>query len=485
MEASTSTGLAWGLRATQDTFIGTSVPQFAFRCVSLDVARRYHSVSTLRALIRAAAVAKIRFVQLHLTDDQNWMFPTTIFAGVSMLNRHKRPPYTVSELKELQEFASCRGVSLIPEIDLPGHSSMLVEKFPELAIPTSASRSCVDFSNPVVRAKVKLLLAEVCSIFDRSTHVHLGGDEASYSGMANAEREFLSFVGLMCSEISKAKKVPIVWEGFPRSAESLTFRAAHPDLLVVSWEGMYYPPDALISDGFKIINAGWDPLYVVGHYPNDNYTMASPAQFARFDPYRFGHVVPFVRGKLSMDLARNSSTVGAMMCWWEGHEWDALKFLPTRIIAFGERTWNARAVPSQARLDNLQRRWQASAGKLDLGPAKRSGDEAPSENLALGAKVTVDGLPSPEFPPSRLTDGIISDRMSYWMGYLSPQTAVSDETTNEHTNAIRAAIRVRHLRAPHQRRRPSNRRRVAGREPVVGPARAPRPPRREERLRAG
>lgn len=487
VESSTTTGLAWGLRATVDGQAESSQPALPYRCVLLDVARRYHSPSTLRSLVRAASIARLRSIQLHLTDDQNWMFPTNVMAGVAGRNRHKKPTYTVQELKDLQQFAYDRGVEIIPEIDLPGHSSLLVANDPTtFAMKTSTSRSCIDFSSPQVVQKVRILLREVISVFDKAEHIHLGGDEAYYPGLeksvASVESTFLDFLGAMASEVEAGGKIPVVWEGFHRSSGSLGFRAKHPKLLVVAWEGTYYRPDALVSDGFKIINAGWDPFYIVGHYPDDNYTMVSPSQFARFDPYRFGHVVPFAGEQRSLALPQNGSIVGSMVCWWEGHEWDALRFLPERIIAYGERAWNPTKVPSQERIRNQRQRWwnscfsfnpmpgfetqveleshpklvarpgtklringdlllewsptQSGRWKVQVskGEGAQMGEDfwvtvvnAPSSpSLTTGCKVSVDGLPSPEFPPSRLTDGVTGDRMRYWLAYPCPQTAVID-----------------------------------------------------------
>jgi hexosaminidase len=107
------------------------------------------------------------------------MLPSSVLKGVDSKNRSRKSAYSKAELLELQDFAEDRGVQIIPEIDMPGHSSLLVEFQPEVfGMEGSPSRSCVNFGSETVRTKLKLLLAEVASLFPHSPYIHLGGDEA-------------------------------------------------------------------------------------------------------------------------------------------------------------------------------------------------------------------------------------------------------------------------------------------------------------------
>ena len=185
--ASSPTGMAWGLHTlgqllpTGRRAVVRDKPDVQFRCVLLDVARRYHSPSTLRTLIRWCQAGKVRYLQLHLTDDQNWMFPTKALEGVDKNNQHGLPAYTLEELRELRAFAGARGVTLIPEIDIPGHSSLITKLDPALfRLQGSESTGCIDFGSTEVRARLKALLGEVAKAFPESPYLHLGGDEAWY-----------------------------------------------------------------------------------------------------------------------------------------------------------------------------------------------------------------------------------------------------------------------------------------------------------------
>ena len=362
LSASTPTGASWGL-ATLQQLRGRKVairliddrPEVPFRCVTLDVARRFHSIATLKTIARWCQAAKVRYLQLHLTDDQNWMFPTTVLKGADQGNASRRPAYTLPELRDLQAFASARGVTVIPEIDMPGHSTLAVRVNPSLfQIKGSASNNCLNFGSPEVRATLKQLLREVAEVFPSAPMIHFGGDEAWYpdaesdpqfkmamSVLGNGSTPqdvFADFIGAMSEEVIRLGRTPMVWEGF---ASSPFARKRIPkQTVVVAWEGTYYPARKLTGDGFKVINAGWDPYYVVNHYPYDVDTLV-PLEYLYHANYRhFAVVSGNASPDLAFDWAYPRQVLGSMLCWWEGYEWNALSTLPPRIAAMGARLWN-------------------------------------------------------------------------------------------------------------------------------------------------
>lgn len=333
-------------------------PTVGFRTVMIDVARRYHSPSTLRQIVRWCQAGKVRFLQLHLTDDQNWMLPSEVLSGIDRFNTHHRSAYTPKELKELQAFASARGVCLLPEIDIPGHSSLLVRHNPKLfQIKGSPSSSCVNFASAEVRSTLKGLLKETIALFPEAPYIHIGGDEAWYPDAQNddafeqalakmgvgatPQRVFIDFVAEMAEAVVADGKTPLIWEGFGASAyakERLPKEAA-----IVAWDGDAYPPDKLLSDGFRIVNAGWNPLYVVNHYPYDAFSLVPLSNLLEFEPRTFGWMNRTDPLQSKLQLAKDARLLGAMLCWWEGHEWNARTTLPERILAFGSRSWNSDA----------------------------------------------------------------------------------------------------------------------------------------------
>lgn len=367
--AGSKVGVAWGLSTLGQLGQGGQIrtgtysdkPDVEFRAVLLDVARRYHSPSTLRTLVRYCAAAKVRYIQLHLTDDQNWMLPTKVLKGIDRNNTHGRPTYTEREMRELQAFASYRGVTIYPEVDLPGHSAILTKHDPDLfRLKGSESTNCVNFGSTKVRNTLKALLAELYDLFPESPYIHLGGDEAWYPNAdkdpeiaesmkrlgegKTAQDVFVDFVGELADDVIKKKKTPIVWEGFGPS--EFAKKRIPKQTQVVAWEGVYYPPAQLVADGYQIINAGWDPHYVVNHYPYNVNTHVPLEKILKSPSRLFGMMEWHDPAKASYRFPDTIPLLGNLMCWWEGNEWNAHETLPTRMVAFGAGLWNTKNKPN-------------------------------------------------------------------------------------------------------------------------------------------
>ena len=353
---------AWGLQTLGQLALSGIVkaeiheePAYGFRCVTIDVARRFHSMSTLRQIVRWCNAAKIRFIQLHLTDDQNWMLPTKLFAGIDRNNSSHHPAYTKQEVLDLQTFAGARGVAITPELDIPGHSSLLVKFDPKkFAIQGSASTNCINFGSPEVIQTMRALIREIAAEFPLAPSIHIGGDEAWYPDAekdpeiamamkaigpkATVQDVFVDFIVEMAKEVVYQKKIPMVWEGFGRTPYAK--KKIFSQIVIIAWEGAYYPAQDLLDGGFRVVNAGWDPYYVVNHYPYDSYTLVPLPNLLHSDPETFG-IVNFSPGTSgTVKLHSIGNLYGSMMCWWEGYEWNAQTTLPLRILAFGSRLWN-------------------------------------------------------------------------------------------------------------------------------------------------
>ncbi len=426
IRAATEIGAAWALE-TLIQLPGQGVekgevrdkPAHAFRAVSLDVARRYHSVSTLRSMVRWCQAAKVRTLFLHLTDDQNWMLPSEVVKGVDRFNTHGKPAYTRQEMRDLQAFAAARGVAIVPELDVPGHSSLLVRHDPALfQIQGSASSNCINFGSPKVREVVGRLLDEMAATFDRSPYLHIGGDEAWYpdaqkdpdmaeamtrlgSGAGPAE-VFADFVGFAAERVLARGKTPVVWEGFGRT--DFARKRIPRETVVIAWEGHYYPPEQLVADGYRVVNGGWDPLYVVHHYPFPAMTLAPLPRLYAFDPNVFGHVAG-PEGPLRTDLAPHGSVMGGLLCWWEGPEWSAHETLPLRILAFGARLWNPTGETDYARfLRRAEYRLSSVQWSLHRSIALRSGTQD-SRSRHFTKTASIAGVSASQQPLAFRTDG--------------------------------------------------------------------------------
>ena len=116
-------------------------PRYAWRGLSLDLARAFFTLDEVRRVIDLLALYKLNVLHLHLTDDQSWRLPTPRPAG--------RPEaggvfYSAGDLRAVAAYAAERFVTIVPEVDSPGHASALVQMYPEL----NTGRNEVEFELP-------------------------------------------------------------------------------------------------------------------------------------------------------------------------------------------------------------------------------------------------------------------------------------------------------------------------------------------------
>ncbi|MER5477853.1 beta-N-acetylhexosaminidase [Streptomyces sp. NPDC002734] len=181
-------------------------PRFRWRGLLLDVARHFMPKDGVLRIVDLMAAHKLNVLHLHLTDDQGWRIeirrhPRLTEAGAWRPRTklgHRASPlwderphggfYTQDDLREIVAYAAARHVSVVPEIDLPGHSQAAVAAYPELGntdVVDTAALGVWDtwgISPNVLAPTERVLrfyeevLEEVLEIFP-SPFVHLGGDE--------------------------------------------------------------------------------------------------------------------------------------------------------------------------------------------------------------------------------------------------------------------------------------------------------------------
>lgn len=133
-------GTEWTLPCVQIT----DVPRFAWRGVMLDVARRFRPVSFLRRFVDLLALHKLNVLHLHLTDDQGWRMPVAAYPRLTTVGGEPHGgAYTRRELEDLIAYAAARGISVVPEIEMPGHVRAALAAYPELGNdPSRRLRRC-------------------------------------------------------------------------------------------------------------------------------------------------------------------------------------------------------------------------------------------------------------------------------------------------------------------------------------------------------
>lgn len=338
-------------------------PDADYRGLMIDLARHWHPIETLKKLIDLSSFYKLNYIQLHLTDDQSFTFPSDKFPELKTENRH----YTKDELINLVDYAYDRGIIIIPEIDVPGHAQKFIESYPEIFLPSQkkelgldvlgnkAKNNVINIGSEKVYSALELIFDEVIEIFHTSPFFHIGADEATLSNLvgdpqvrALMKRENLGteidelyryFIVRMNDILKKKNKTMCVWEGFKRNGNV----PIPNDIIVYPFESLYNLPNHLQEDGYKLVNTSWVPLYVVGSGVKNGPTPRkwSPEKIYDWNMWQWEnwyHKSPATDNPIQLN--KSSSVIGAQICAWEQTDEAEIPSLRRRIPTFSERVWN-------------------------------------------------------------------------------------------------------------------------------------------------
>ncbi len=200
----------------------TDQPRFPWRGFMIDCSRTFVPFDELKRYVDVLSFYKMNVLHLHLTDDQGWRieikkYPRLTERGSQFDPRYDQPAefsgyYTQSQLRELVAYAEQRGVTVMPEIDMPGHSWPLVLAYPEFTVfrtkdpsflypyevwpqirdkyypdRSAWTQGTFDPTNDKTYAFIDDLLEELLDIFP-SPYIHVGGDEVDFTVWERSER---------------------------------------------------------------------------------------------------------------------------------------------------------------------------------------------------------------------------------------------------------------------------------------------------------
>lgn len=178
-------------------------PRFAYRGAMLDVARHFYTVDEVKTFIDMLALHNINRFHWHLTDDQGWRIEIKKYPKLMSVASERKETvvgrwysgiydgkpyggyYTQDELRDVIDYAAKRHITIIPEVDLPGHMQATLTAYPELGCTGGpyevrtiwgVSQDVLCVGNDFTLQFVKDVLSEVADIFP-SEYIHIGGDE--------------------------------------------------------------------------------------------------------------------------------------------------------------------------------------------------------------------------------------------------------------------------------------------------------------------
>ncbi len=175
-------------------------PRFAWRGLMLDSARHFQSPAFVRQLIDWMAVNKLNTLHWHLVDDQGWRIEIKKYPRLTSVSGWRLPAtapgapplprvggfYTQAEIRAIVAYAAQRGITIVPEIEMPGHALAAIRAYPKLGtgtpIPPGTESDWGVFpwlynTDDATFGFLEDVLGEVMALFP-SKYIHVGGDEA-------------------------------------------------------------------------------------------------------------------------------------------------------------------------------------------------------------------------------------------------------------------------------------------------------------------
>jgi hexosaminidase len=293
----------------------------------LDIARKNFTAGWIEDRVRELGDLKFNRLQLHFSDDQAWRIESDSHPEIV-----SREHLTKAQVKRIVALAAQRHITVVPEIDSPGHLGAVIAAHPELQLRSgagNAARGAVDISNPASAKIVDDLLNEYAGLFPGADW-HLGGDEyralmvsdpeATYPQLAAAAREAYGagatvedlttgWLNDRADTVRAHGRAPIAWnDGFFRGT---SVRAAD-DIRVGYWTGKEIgarQPVEYLSAGRKVVNYNDKFLYYVLGQPNQFYYPTGQRIYEEWTPR-------VIRGTTPVPSKYDSQILGGYFAVW-------------------------------------------------------------------------------------------------------------------------------------------------------------------------
>lgn len=227
--ANTIYGAAYGLESflqlsknpftfpsTKSSLLINDAPQFPWRGLMLDVGRRFSPVPLVKNLLDSMAAAKMNVLHFHLSDYCRWSVESKTYPQLQTSLAAGLPDegfYTHEDIAEIVAYAGDRGIRVVPEFDLPGHSFAMEILQKEGLQFCNTSKTYTIYNDPdgVSVGILKDLIAEMASLFPDDVF-HLGMDEVEYPAPCTAENTVALETELVDFVLNTLHKQPMGWD---------------------------------------------------------------------------------------------------------------------------------------------------------------------------------------------------------------------------------------------------------------------------------
>jgi len=330
-------------------------PHADYCAMMIDCGRQDQPIAALKKMVETCRMYKVRYMHLHLTDDQGWTFPSTTYPQLGSQNGAAHggvtpEVYTLAGLRDLVAYADARGIAIVPELEMPGHSGAALRSLPAVfdAINPQTGQpvglGCMNMTSETFYSGLDTIIGEMCDVFRSSPYFHIGSDEVTMGRVSlnSGYTAFMAahgltsdsdlanyFVARVNGMIKARGKKTIKWEGLANTAA--------PDVIIMTWDSNSNMASQLIAQGFATITCPWN-LGV----PWDQWSMY------------------ICNGSV---LHKGDAVLGATLVAWEQSA-DTQIGMTRNVAARQERTWGPDNVVTDAGFASRFQPQDAAVGKL-------------------------------------------------------------------------------------------------------------------------
>ena len=324
-------------------------PRFRWRGLVLDSARHMQSPATIARMIDWMALHKLNRLQWHLADDQGWRLDIKHYPRLTSVGSWRRTPpaaglvsgpyggyYTQAQVRRLVSLASQRNITIVPDIDMPGHSTAAILAYPQVGLTSMTAANLGDWGvfpsiygvdRPAMQF-FRNVLDEVMALFP-SREIAIGGDEAVHSlwhqstavqakmhalGLKDEDALQSWFIGQIGDYLNAHKRRLVGWD------EILGDTHLPADDIVLSWHGSDGALAAARS-GHNVVLATAPTLYLDNRQstastePPGRGTVIALSDIYGFDPGN----PPHPPGTPALDDAARNHVLGVQAALWTEH----------------------------------------------------------------------------------------------------------------------------------------------------------------------
>ena len=355
-------------------------PRFRWRGLMLDSARHFQSIAFVKRLLDAMAMNKLNVFHWHLTDDQAWRIEIRKYPKLTSVGAWRVPAgqaaqkdidpatgkprlyggfYTQAQVKEIVAYAAERGITVVPEIEMPGHASAALAAYPEysaMADPPKAVPADWGVYHEAYKLDAKTtrfledVLDEVIGLFP-SKYIHVGGDEVDNAEWKAGKLQGPFTVGIAKYLASKNRRLV----GWDEILEPTLPKGA----VVMSWRG--------IEGGLKAAAEGHDTI-LAAHptlYLDNRQSASADEPPGRGNVITLKDVYAFEPMPATIDPAKRKHVLGLQGQVWTEHirtEERVAHMLFPRSAAIAELGWSK---PERRDWNDFLRRLSAQLPRYD------------------------------------------------------------------------------------------------------------------------